>query len=716
MRSATTEAMPADLNPATENVSIPALPTHRGRAGDRWVFAALWLLAMGYVALTATNYHAVAVASDRLEGLLRHAPSNVVGRGATEAFEATQPPAQFDPDSHCWINLTQRQWREGTVRPHDFPFDNTPYGRERHWSQSFSWWLLILGGITHVATGMPMEAAIAQAATPANPVLFVLFLTATGLILRRRLDAWPTGVFLVTLASCWGVEWDFSYGRPDHHGLHLIAYVGLMLAALIAGLGWVRREPDSAAESEDGAMAFLVRPATWRHARFWFTVSGLCGGMGLWIGSTQQCFCIAVLGIGAVLGVLCFARPDAESRFAPELWRHWARVGAGTSLAFYLIEYFPSHMEMRLEVNHPLMSLGWLGAGELMWVIMVARLDGPRVRERGRELLTHGMLGLVAVSGLPAAIAFGPKAWWVIGDPIMARSASVISEGQAWLDPHKPAAALQSVWDYTGVLLLALPLAAGLLIFRRQLPAWRRTAMLTGIVASVVFLGWTLLQNRWMGFLETSLAMLALLAAPCLPRWRMGRGTALPLGLLALTVPGWAGFALLQTDTYAANPLVDAHAMLKGMMALKEVAWNLRLDAPEGAVARVICPPGDSPVLHYYDNDVQTVGSFYWENLRAVHAVVDFYTDQGDAVARRIARERGIDFVIAVTQPSFVLQMQIYDTGHTDAHTAPRTLAYRLANPTHAQPPDWLELVPLADAPVAAKEGFRIYRVRRDKL
>ena len=331
MHAATLEDGSVVLIPAT------TLPPSRARNGGWWALAALWLLAISYVAVTAGNYHRVALAADELEALQRHAPDNVAGRGACEAFVQSQPPAQYDPDSHCWINLTQRQWRDGTVRPHDFPFDNTPYGRERHWSSSFSWWLLILGAVTHAVSGLPMEAAIAQSAAWANPILLALFLTTTGLILRRWLDPWPTGIFLVTLAASWGLEWDFSYGRPDHHGLHLMAYVGLMLAALIAGMGWVRRDATMGAATKGGS--FLVRPMAWGQARFWFTVSGLCGGMGLWIGSAQQCYCVASLGLGAVLSVWCLApRPDAENRFAPELWRHWARVGAATSLAFYLVE------------------------------------------------------------------------------------------------------------------------------------------------------------------------------------------------------------------------------------------------------------------------------------------------------------------------------------------------------------------------------------------
>ncbi len=97
-----------------------------------------------------------AMAADRLEAMYRASPGNVVGRGLCAPYEAGQPPTMFDPDSHCWINLTQRQIAQGTVRPHDFPYDDTPYGRERHWSSSFSWWLLAVGEATHLWTGLPL--------------------------------------------------------------------------------------------------------------------------------------------------------------------------------------------------------------------------------------------------------------------------------------------------------------------------------------------------------------------------------------------------------------------------------------------------------------------------------------------------------------------------------------------------------------------------------
>ncbi len=704
-------------------VTKPAVP-RPARAG--WVVAFFGVLALGFVGLTAANYYRVATAADRLERACRMSPQNVADRGACAELEKTQPPTMFDPDSHVWINLTQRQVRDGTVRPHDFPYDNAPAGRERHWSSSFSWWLLLLGGVTHRVGGLPMEAAIAPAAAWANPVLFALFLGALIPILRKRLDAWSTGIFLVTLAALWGVEWDFSYGRPDHHGLHLMAFLGLVLGALMGGLGWTRVGP----AWPDGPDVFLVRPGPRREARTWFTASGVCGGLGLWIGSTQQMVCVAVLGAGAVLAVLWFGGEKWQVegvRFAPELWLRWSRAGALTSLAFYGIEYFPSHVEMRLEVNHPLIALGWLGAGELMTTAMLARTDWANVRRRGREMVLRGVAALLLVSLFPLAVAFGPKAWFSLRDPVLLRSTKVISEGRPWIDPPGVGRALHEFWNYTGLLTLALPLAVLVLVWRRgRLPAWRRAGLVVGGVLVTVFLGWTLLQNRWMGFLETSLAALALLVAPCvpLPKWLAavpGRAMPLPLVLLALTVPGWTGYGVLQMRTCAEDPATHARAILGDMMVGKEVAWNLKLSADareeQSRPARVMAAPGSSPVLHYYGG-VDTVGSYYWENLGGCHMAIDFYNDEGgDVMARRIARERGIDFVVVTATPPFVLELQWLKLGRVDVEAVRRTLAFRLANPLDGgRIPEWLEAVPLRDAPMAQAQGSRIYRVVKGRL
>jgi hypothetical protein len=678
---------------------------------DWWIIGLFWLASLGCIWFAAENFRAVALAADQVEAAFREAPTNQVGRGACAAFAVTQPPVMFDPDSECWINLTQKQYRDGTVRARQFPFDNAPYGRELHWSSSFSWWLLLLAGVAHAFSGMPMETAIAQVAPWANPVLFACFVSALALVLWRRVGAWPTGMLILTLTTLTGVEWDFSSGHPDHHGLHLMAFTGLFLGALLGRLGWVRAAPDG--EEMPG-------PAPdFRRARFWFTASGVFGGIGLWIGSAQQITCIGVLGAGAVLGAWCFAgrrATGAASRFEPDLWRHWSRVGAVTSLFFYAVEYFPAHLEMRTEVNSPLVALGWAGAGELMWLLTMAKIDWAGLRVRRGAMLGRLAVALAAVAALPLAIILGPRQWFVLGNPIIRWSATVISEGRPWLDPHHPVAALAEIWNYTGVLMLALPVAVGVLIWRRQAP-WRRAALLTLLLTAAMFLGWTLLQNRWMGFLEISLLLLTLAAVFCLPG--SGRqGAVRPALLAAFLLPGWLGFGVLQVRTRLESPLLHARALLEGVMSTKEAAWNLELYSAQAShqPARVMAPPGPSPTLHYYGG-VDTVGSYYWENLSGCQDAIDFYNDTGDDTqARRIVRERGLDFVMAVAQPSFVLEMQLLKNGKVNVAAARKMLAFKLSSPSPAGVPAWLERLPLLDAPLATAGGIRIYRVRRDRL
>ena len=331
------------------------------------------------------------------------------------------------------------------------------------------------------------------------------------------------------------------------------------------------------------------------------------------------------------------------------------------------------------------------------------------------------LLGLLGVSVFPLALVFGPKSWCWLTDPILIRTTKVVSEGRPWIDPPGFLHALGEFWTYLGALPLALPLALWLLTLRRrQLPAWRLASLTTMLLTTAVFLAWTLLQNRWMGFVETSCAVLALLAAPCVPlptAWAR-RGESLPLVLLALTVPGWAGYGFLQTQTLAENPLIHAKTSLGPQMGTKELAWNMRLYAEQFRMTtppRVMGPPGPSPVMHYYGG-VDTVGSYYWENLPGCHVAVDFFMDEDGNAARRIARERQIDFVTVTAQPSFVLELQWLQLGRIDKDAARRTLAFRLANPARSQPPAWLEELPLQDAPLAREQGMRLYRVIKARL
>jgi hypothetical protein len=347
----------------------------------------------------------------------------------------------------------------------------------------------------------------------------------------------------------------------------------------------------------------------------------------------------------------------------------------------------------------------------LIWAVTVARQDWASARGRAGELASRLAIGLAAMSAMPLALVFGPRAWWVLGDPLMLRSALVISELKPWLNLHQPLYAVARIWSFTGILLVTLPALALWALCLRQPPA-RRAAVLTALVGVGVFLGWTIFQIRWIGFLEVSLAFLLMLVAPSLAGEKR-----LPVLLLALAAPGWLGFSAHEAVSLWGDTAGQAKAWVGEMSEWKEVAWNLRLYGGDRGPVRVLAPAAPSPVLHYYGG-VETVGSYYWENMTATHAVLDFYAAPGDQApqARRIVRERGVDFVVAVAQPSFVLEMQLLDQGTIDVPAAKRTLAFRLANPRARNYPDWLEPLPLLDAPLATAAGMRLYRVRKDRL
>ncbi len=90
----------------------------------------------------------------------------------------------------------------------------------------------------------------------------------------------------------------------------------------------------------------------------------------------------------------------------PRLWRTWGIAGALASLGFYALEYFPSHMGMRLEVNHPLYALAWFAAGDMMWRAS-ARM--AHATKRRRADVAWIFADLVAIGILPAIVALVPS-------------------------------------------------------------------------------------------------------------------------------------------------------------------------------------------------------------------------------------------------------------------------------------------------------------------
>ena len=240
----------------------------------------------------------------------------------------------WDDDAYYWISYARTSIEQRTLRLRHSTIDNVPYGREIHWCSGPTWLLIALAAPLHLVGDRSLDETLSLAA---------LALSAC---------------FLLTPV----LSRDMSYGTLDHHALLLLFVAGTLLCLQLGGAGFVAAEGS-------GAL---------RNARRWTVASAICAGAGLWVQAIFQSLLLGGILLGAMLGGVLFARGRGSPRTGdgatvvpvPELWRTWGRVGAATSLAFYLVEQFPSNLGMRLEVNHPLYALALLAGGEMTYRVL----------------------------------------------------------------------------------------------------------------------------------------------------------------------------------------------------------------------------------------------------------------------------------------------------------------------------------------------------------
>jgi hypothetical protein len=148
-------------------------------------------------------------------------------------------------------------------------------------------------------------------------------------------------------------------------------------------------------------------------------------------------------------------------------------------------------------------------------------------------------------------------------------------------------------------------------------------------------------------------------------------------------------------------------------IASRDLAFNLKRLAQLGPV-RVMSGPGQTPALHFFGG-IHGTAALYWENTQGVREAAEFFADQGDETARRIARERGITHVVLQQDTSLAESSVRIALDSTDPKLIENSLAFRLCNP-NGQIPPWLEPVPFYGSPMAAGFQMRVLRVRPDKL
>jgi hypothetical protein len=566
----------------------------------------------------------------------------------------------FAPDAQVWIRHGLSLDEGDALRLRHTDIDNAPMGREVHWNSGWAWAIAGAGHVHRAATGLVLPQATERASMWLNPLaLFVAILVFSSWTLRR-LGLLPA-IFITAAMALQAriVEGFFPY-NVDHHGLLTVSVLGLVLGAM--------------------AMVRGVRGAG--------IFSALAGAFGLWVGAASV---IPAIAVTAVAGAIV-ATPGGDAR----AWRTWGAVGAAAALAFYALEYFPHHLGLRLEVNHPLYAVAWLAAGEL-----VARRVRPVPMNRAQRAWPW-----IALLALPATILAGGANVLSFTDPFMARlHAQHIRE---FLPMWKALAEASPATIVRICVLEAVPLVAALAtlaILRGRSP--RVLVFTTLVAAPLLAMAWW--QARWQLNASAAGVVLALVLVETWTANRDERRRVLVATAVAaiLFLPGgWDRY-------YSAYASVVARIVNPGeaQMALaRDVAAVLRMTQPAGEIT-LLSSPSSSTSVGYYGR-FRTLGTLYWENAEGLKAAARILATGDDAEAERLMRARHVTHVALFAEENFTETYLVLLNPKATPQMLQRSFGWRLLSGIDIPP--WLEPIPYDPPPDlrVLNNPVRLYRVR----
>ena len=417
-----------------------------------------------------------------------------------------RPYPAFAADALVWVRHSLALIEGKDFRLRHTTIDNAPGGREVHWNSAWAWCIAGAGKLHHLFTGYPIEYSVECATLWLNPT--------AQLVLLILMSAWATkrgGVILGVIVAIAMAFHDRMYegffpSYVDHHGLLMVSVLGLMLGAVFMGGGWWKTSQTGKA---------MVLPESAEKARTAAIFSAFSGACGLWVSAASVIPPIALVGFAGLLATVAQGRAARAqgASFDAHVWRLWGRVGAGFSFFFYLLEYFPQHMGMRLEPNHPLHALAWLGGGELIALVSERWLSPPEHRWSNLKQFVWPAL---AVCAAPAVIVIGGARVFVVLDPFMSRLHN------DYIQEFLPLWRTFQGFDNSTLLQVAglgsLPLIAGIATLsyrRREAPIilWFATFAATLLIAMAIW------QSRW---LLNAAAVQVCLAIVVLAAWQLG--------------------------------------------------------------------------------------------------------------------------------------------------------------------------------------------------
>jgi len=586
------------------------------------------------------------------------------------------PPTAMD--GRWWIIHTEALMRGESWRVRNTQLDNAQIGREVHWNNGIPW---LLAGMASVAAGASTDAwqKVPEVSFWFAPLTLALAILGF-LILSVRPFGWsPSLVFSAFFCLCPLIYSEFRAGQLDHHGLAAAFSAASILALLGAGAGNIRKPGVAGVAS----LRFLTEE---RVARKGFILSGILGGAALWVSAASYIPVLAGLGVGAILA--CLLRDQTHANSAPKLWRTWGVAGCVTSLGFYLMEYFPSNLGFRLEVNHPVYALAWLGAGDLLARINAWIVGESPFKSGLRSVVNTGLSLCAVVLPIILIAGFSERVFWVADRFLLLLHNEYIQEFKSFFVMFRESPSPAAVWDFFGIPAAVILGAGFLLITKRLAPAWLALYALL-LPPALLTLALSVWQVRW-SVISMSIWVLGIVLLTASYSTRSGvRSRAFEAAIVAVSIVLFLGLPVISLLAWSHREVIAKNVPKASIPAIlaRDISQRLVQSSPD-RLPRILAAPTTSTDLTYFSGS-ETLGTLYWENLEGLKRAAHIFGLEAESDVKTAMGDSGITHVLVATWDDFgKAYVDLLRQAGLNATEPGRAFLEKLLS-TDA-PPDWL--------------------------
>jgi len=605
---------------------------------------------------------------------------------------------------HTEAFLSGESWRIRSTK-----LDNAPYGREVHWASFLIWALAGWATLLSWFSGSQAVEEVQRAALSFGPVSFVVVAAAFATLVWRKFGPTTAGVAFVLVATASPVYNMFRAGEVDHHGFAALFCMACVFCLVAGGAGFA--------------------PTGSPSSNRWFIASGVFGGLALWVSASTTIPVIAACGLGALFALLVLRCGDRGILVRPQVWWVWALAGAGTSLACYLVEYFPSALSWRLEVNHPLFALAWLGGG---WTLALLSAWSAGRRDLTVQLRMPWPRGAVFTTGILAlallavmvpllVIRLAGSSVFAVSDPFLLRLHSdyIREFAPAWV-AHAGPGWIGKLFNLAWWPALSAILIGVLFHRRSSLPVFVGPSLAVPATVAVVAQAEALWQVRWTGlamglWIVFLVSALGLLLGPGQAAWpgRRGRWAIAILFFLGLLPAIWAtagSYFALRDGGSSNHPKSLAPSLL-----LRDIAHRLIRAYPD-RIPVVLADATSSTELAFYGG-IPVIGTLYWENNVGLQRAARIFSAREEDELHQSLAAAGVGFIVLPTWNPFAdpsAYRPLLQAGGEDIGPGRPFLTQVIAGEAR---PDWLRPVhyPIPPAFGLAGEQVRIFEFVPDQ-